>query len=306
MLKNSPTSHTLRRRGFTIIELLIAMVIVAIITMIVYSTFSSVIASTETADIAAEQLYTQTFLTRHLHSNTAQINSGWQPGAAYRPMSDANNPVVQVMPESLVLFQGIDNGVEDSITFTTTTGIAGLSGLPGYMKQVTYEIVDGSDIKIPASSPYAGAASKGPVLRVTEVPLMSYGDSLGGEVLADHVNKLQQNAEELGVATPVWTFPVGGMDIQYFNGEEWVKAWDMAVEERLPWALDITFEWRPWGQEISATPDENAENQFRMVVTIPAGAGIRNAAPAYGRPIDPSLPPSPGPGTVQQDRRSNQ
>lgn len=283
-MSNRISSHRrFDRRGFTIMELLIAMVIVAIISGIVYSTFTSVLASTETTNIAAEQLYTQSFLTRHIQSNFAQAHAGWQPGAVYRPVSDPQNTITQVMPESIFFFQGKDNGQEDSITFTTSAPISGMTGLPGFFKQVTYEIIDGSEIEMPASSPYYGFTASGPVLRVREVPLMSYGDSFGGQVMSDYANKLLQNAEELGVATPTWTFPVGGMNIRYFDGEEWVEEWDMALEERLPWALDFTFEWRPWGEEVSTASDD-AENQFRMVVTIPAGAGIRNAAPAYGRP----------------------
>ena len=288
-------SHRVLQRGFTIIELLIAMVIVAIITMIVYSTFTTVLASTETTSIAAEQLYTQSFLTRHIRTNFAQANAGWQPGAAFRPVSDSGNLVTQVMPESLFMFEGEDNDFEDTITFTSSAPIFGSSGLPGFYKQVIYEIVDGSDLDIPATSPYSAFAVDGPVLRIQEIPLMSYGDEIGGEIMSKQSDKRLENAEELGITVPVWTFPIGGMDILYFDGEEWVEDWDMLAMERLPWALDFTFTWRPWGEEESFNADDE-ENQFRMVVTIPAGVGIRNAAPAYGRPDAPNTTAAGGTG----------
>ena len=201
-------------RGFTIMELLIAMVIVAIISSIVYSTFTSVLASTETTNIAAEQLYTQSFLTRHIRTNFTQAHPGWQPGAAYRPLSDAQNTVTQVMPKSIFVFEGRDDGREDSITFTTSSLISGMSGLPGFLKLVTYEIVDGSDIEVPAGSPYAGFSASGPVLRIREVPLMSYGDGYGGETGRYQADERQRDAEEMGIATATWTFPVGGMDVK--------------------------------------------------------------------------------------------
>ncbi|MFP6597970.1 MAG: prepilin-type N-terminal cleavage/methylation domain-containing protein [Candidatus Hydrogenedentota bacterium] len=298
------SEHGLRdRRGFTIMELLIAMVIVAIISAIVYSTFTSVLASTETTNIAAEQLYTQSFLTRHIQTNFTQAHPGWQPGAAYRPTSDPQNTVTQVMAESMFLFEGRDDGQEDSITFTASSPILGMSGLPGFLKQVTYEIIDGSEIEVPTGSPYAGFSTSGPVLRITEIPPMSYGDSLGAEAMSIDVERLQQDAEELGIATPTWTFPVGGMNILYFDGEEWVEDWDMALEERLPWALDFTFAWRPWGEEARASTSESADNEFRMVVTIPAGVGIRNAAPAYGRPAVVNATRNAGPTNMREDER---
>ena len=270
--------------GFTLIELMIAITISTVITGIVYASFSTVIIATETADRASEQLYTQSFLTRHLTDNVTQAYAGWQAGAVYRPYSDQATRVTQVMPQQIYTFIGTDNGEEDTLTFSTSTPISGATGLPGFFKQVTYELVDASDADLPEFSNSTGAKITGSVLQVTEVPLMGYDDAQGGKIMSDYNTKLKQNVERLEITTPVWVFPVDGMDIKYFDGEEWLDKWDMGVEERLPWAIDVTFIWRPWDEDGS---DNNEEDTFRMALTIPGGAGIRNATPAYGRPERP-------------------
>jgi prepilin-type N-terminal cleavage/methylation domain-containing protein len=279
-MPNKPSAfQTARRAGFTIIELLIAMTIVAVIGIIVYSTFFTVLTSSEVATDASEKLYTQTFLARHLNENLTQAFPGWQAGAVFRPYSTPQEPISQVMPESLYTFVGENNGTEGLFTFSTSTPLAGASGLPGYFKQVTYEIVDASEVETAVQGRGADSMS-GSVLQITEVPLMSYDDALGGDVMSNYSDKLKQNAEELEIAIPTWTFPIDGMEMLFFDGEEWVDEWDHLAEERLPWAIDLIFYWQPWGQKIAQEDQET----FRMVVSIPGGAGIRNATPAYGRP----------------------
>lgn len=276
------------RNGFTIIELLIAMIISAIVSAMVYATFNSVIASTETATEASDKLYTQTFLTRHLNTHIAQASSGWQPGAVFRPYTDESSPTTTVMQEALVLFNGVDNGEEDRLSFTTSVPMFGASGYPGFMKQVTYAIVDGESIEMPDGSPYVGHQAEGPVLLVTEVPVMSYTDLQVSQTAEIRVEDLKDQLEELELTTPMWTFPVGAMEVRYHDGENWVNEWDLALEERLPWAIEVNLFWSPWGENrsVSFEPD----NQFQMVFTVPGGVGIENASPEYARPKVESIP----------------
>ena len=272
------------RVGFTIIELLISMTIVSIIMIIIYSTFASVLASTETANIASEQLYTQSFLTRHINQHVSQASSGWQPGAVFRPYSDVSAPIDFVMNDSIFSFSGVDNGEEDSLSFTTSVPLNGSSGLPGYFKQVTYEIVEGSSIEMPEGSPYPRQVADGMVLLVTEVPIMSYDGMNERQLMADRVTAFRDQAESLEISTPMWTFPIGAMEIKYHNGEDWVDEWDMGLEGRLPWAIDMTFFWSPWDDDRAEGVSDDPENQFRMVIAVPGGAGLSNATPEYGRP----------------------
>ena len=274
-----------RQRGFTIIELLISMIIVAMVVGIVYSTFTSVLASTETANTASEQLYTQSFITRNLDGHLAQATPGWQPGAVFRPFTDVSAPVSRVMVESLFSFEGVDNGDEDSLSFTTSVPMNGATGLPGYYKQVTYSIVDGASVEWPEGSPYVGIQGEGPVLLVTEVPILSYKGIQEGQSIEDRVRIFKEEAEKLEIATPMWTFPVGAMSIRYHDGEEWIDFWDMTVEERLPWAVEVILYWSPWDNDRASAVSLDPENQFRMVIPLPGGMGIVNASPEYGRPL---------------------
>jgi len=284
-MKNNPS---IAQKGFTIIELLIAMIISGIVSAIVYATFSSVLESTETANLASEQLYTQSFLTRHLNNHVAQASSGWQPGAVFRPYSNDASPTTTVMPESLVLFEGLENGEEDSLSFTTTAPMFGVSGYPGFMKQVTYSIVDGESIEMPDGSPYAGHKAEGPVLLVTEVPVMSYNELQNGQSAEIRTQELKDYLEDLELSTPIWTFPVGAMEIRYYNGEDWVDSWDLTLEERLPWAIEVNLFWSPWGENrsVSLEPD----NQFTMIIAVPGGVGLENRSPEYARPLVESTP----------------
>ena len=193
-MKNKPRT-IIGRAGFTIIELLIAMILVGMVMGIVYSTFISVIISTETANVASEQLYTQSFLTRHLNSHISQASSGWQPGAVFRPYSNEATPVTHVMADGTFSFVGEDKGNEDSLSFTTSVPMNGVGGLPGYFKQVTYSIVDGESIEFPEGSPHAGSVPIGPVLLITEVPIMSYGGVNEGQLMADRVSAFRDHAE---------------------------------------------------------------------------------------------------------------
>lgn len=270
--------------GFTIIELLIAMIIVSMVTGIVYSTFTSVLASTETATIASEQLYTQTFVTRHITQHASQASPGWQPGALYRPYSTPSTPVNQVMGNTLFSFVGVEDGEEDSLTFTTSVPMNGPGGLPGYFTQVKYALVEGDSIEMPDGSPYVGQAMEGPVLLVTEVPILSYDGINEGDLMADRVTAFKSHAESLEISTPLWVFPVQGLNIEYHDGEDWVDGWDLELKERLPWAIRMTILWRPWETDGVESREKDPDNQFELVVIVPGGVGILNATPAYGRP----------------------
>ena len=283
-MSNSLRNHTrLARTGFTIIELLIAIIISAIVSAIVYSTFSSVLASTETAEVASEQLYTQSFLSRHLNTHVAQASSGWQPGAVFRPYTDASSPVATVMEESFMVFTGEDKGEEDSLSFITSAPMFGASGYPGYLKQVSYSIVDAESIDLPEGSPYALQEAEGSVLLVTEVPIMTYTNLTSVSDAERRIEELRDHVESLELATPIWTFPISAMDLRFHDGDSWVDDWDYESMERLPWAIEVNLYWSPWGENrtVSLEPD----SQFQLIVTVPGGVGVENAHPEYRRPV---------------------
>ena len=82
----------------------------------------------------------------------------------------------------------------------------------------------------------------------------------------------------------MWTFPIGAMEIKYHDGEDWVESWDIEEEERLPWAIEMTFYWSPWDDDRSGGISMDPDNQFRMVIAVPGGTGLSNATPEYSRP----------------------
>ena len=80
------------------------------------------------------------------------------------------------------------------------------------------------------------------------------------------------------------------MNIQYFDGEEWVDDWDSITQGRLPWAVDIRINFARTADELEAERiqhyDLEKDAEFQLVVPIPAGVGVTDMPPDYVRPSE--------------------
>ncbi len=282
--------HISRRAGFTILELLVAMALLAIVVSIVYMTFSTVIQSTEDARAASFEIRTRQFLARSFTANLTQATEGWLPGAAYRgaelaaPEGSEDVPAIGSGKTRYWL-----DGTSDSLTFVSTAPLAGATGLPGYTKLVTYEVIyegteeEGHDLLTDFGlEPEAS-------LEVRETPLALSGSGLGVNLgLGDFTREdVTESAEMIGMESVGWDIPIESLEFQYFDGENWLDSWDSSESGRLPWAVDIRINFPVSPEEEFATGFESEkEPDVHFVFTIPAGAGIRDEPPDYVRPTE--------------------
>lgn len=275
-------------------ELLIAMVILVIITGVVYAAFSAVITSSETVRGASEQLHQRRFLVRQLKPNLTQAYQGWKPGAMHRLYSnqEAGLFVTESMDSyPLYWFRGENDtgtyGPADKLTFASTAPLMGHTSLPGHFKMVTLELVQEAPEETDTSLSIDDESDT-MFLRVTESPIMGYDES--GSTSRTNVADLRYLTrlnEALDAESPVWTLPMRSMEIRYYNGEEWQDTWDSLEEERLPWMVELVFEFPSIGEDddtFSLDNESKRLNSFRMLVPLAGGLGVHNKTPEYGRP----------------------
>jgi len=114
------------------------------------------------------------------------------------------------------------------------------------------------------------------VMRVTETPLSA--GNVQELTAEDGYFKADSNYE-----APSWTAPVQTLDIEYFDGEEWVEEWDSEVYRRMPWC--VRFRINFWRTEEERQQEQRDginmrdDPDFELVVPIPAGLGVLEEQP---------------------------
>lgn len=305
--------HRGTRGGFTLIELLLAMTILTVIMGIVYGSFSTVMQATEDVRVAAEELRLREFLTRSLERNLQQCYPDWRPGAAALEPNLFGNVEgledTQQDRESLTgdedeiivryWLQGKDadgpGGPADSITYSSSAPLMGHTALPGIFKQVTIEVQSEGESDGADAFAASGEAAIRNTLVLTETPVIEGVTENNGDA-TNEINGFkaaEDMADAVEFGSPGWRVPVQSMNIQYFDGEEWVDEWDSLSTLRLPWSVwfKINFA-RPQEEregESYAGIDPLEDPDFELVVTLPGGAGINTEPPTYGGdPNDPN------------------
>lgn len=277
-----------RQGGFTVLELVVSIAILAIILLIVYQSFSAVVNSTEDTRLASFEIRTRQFLHESFETNLAQTTEGWSPGSAYRlsTMTEGQETDEIAVDGSVMRYRF--SGEAESMSFVSSAPLAADSGLPGQMKLVIYEAVDGSTEENFAHDFGVEAAM---TLQVTESPLGMTETGLGGGLDFGDLGRdsITQAAEESGMDSAGWDIPIESISFQYFDGDDWLERWDSTEVGRLPWAVDIRINF-PTDDEApeELDRDRDEEPDLRLVITVPIGAGIRDTAPEYVRPGESS------------------
>ena len=307
-MATAPQLKAKNRHGFTLIELLIAISLIVIVTGIVYTSLFAVVESTENARIASEELQLRQFLVRNFRINLAQAYGDWRPGASLRrPISQQlntsqpNAPVEDDLIETRFWLEGIDdsgaNGPADTISFATTAPMSGGAALPGLIKQVRYEIVDASEAEEGSVALAYGVSQL--MLQCTETPIFEVVDLEGEDDIGGFLDQ-DDLLGDVDYEVPGWSVPISTMDIQYYDGEDWLDEWDSIAEGRLPWSIRISINFaRPEGEDDYAGFDSTEDPDLSLIVPIPAGLGLTEP------PIEPihrfdevsNFPNSSGGGT---------
>jgi len=280
-----------RRAGFTLLELLVAIALLAGVAAIVYASFAGVTNATEMARVDAEELREHRFLRRRL----TQLFSSVYTDTACRREDYA--------------FVGSNNtgrhGPADGVTFCSTDPMAGGLSLPGAIKRVTIELGDeaGSDQTFDDLDKLRGdeadkAMDEDETLRVVETMVVvtpDLGLDAGPAALAVAAGALGQTTDA-EFYEPGWELPLRSMNITYFDGEEWLEDWDSIALGRMPWAVRVGVNFQRTEEELEeeraegVRSDETAD--LDLVFPIAVGAGV------YSEFIEPQWPaggpPPPG------------
>lgn len=247
----------MRQRGFTLLEVLIAAAILAIVTSIVYASFANVTNSTDVVRTAMKELRARQFLTRVFLQNFTTI---------------VTDPYLE---DERFLFKAENSegggGPADKVFFCSTAPLLFGASFPGDIKQVSLEVDDPeSDMTLELGED-DDRRQRERRLVATEIPLLGArveeADGLTGEVTADASFE----------PTP-WDFPVRSMDLQYFDGKEWVDDWDSIEMKRLPWAVYIRLNYAKSESQLEAESYESFDTKddpdFEMVIPIPSGLSV--------------------------------
>ena len=273
-------------KGFTLLEVLVAISVLAVITGIVYGSFVGVVNATEMAQREAERLRRARFMRR-----------------AFRELFTTVYSDPSCLREELY-FAGIDDtgpyGPMDAVEFCSSAPMIGGRSLPGALKRVTIggegygasnQTLD--DLELPSQS--RDENESWTLLHITEAPLVrtsgegifddDQGSSRELRAAADVSADAMDLVSEAGYDTPSWTIPIHTFDVTYCNGENfeagdedaWEDEWDSLAEGRMPWAVRIRVnfgrteeeleEIRAEGIDLEETPD------FEMIIPLPVGVG---------------------------------
>ena len=68
------------------------------------------------------------------------------------------------------------------------------------------------------------------------------------------------------------------MDLQYFDGAEWLDEWDSLQFGRVPWCVHIRINFAKTDEQLKEEASENYDDiddpDFEMVIPIPLGLGV--------------------------------
>lgn len=244
-----------RVRGFTLLELLVAISVLTVIVGIVFATFASVTDTMAIARDNADRMGYRMALRRNLTENL---------GAVYADAAGKREEFQLAGTDESGSY-----GPADTLRFCTSLPMPGAYALPGVMKVVQYSMVSSSEVDASATG-YPGDDPERPgmALQITESPL-AYEEGVEGAVSGSDQLPLVQLA-----------IPVASFDVLYFDGlsQEWKQDWDSLSEQRLPWAVWVRVNFprseeeraadSAAGVDLTETPD------VEVMASIATGAGV--------------------------------
>jgi len=281
------------RRGFTLIELMIALTILTIVIAVIYTTYATVVDSIQDTRDASQALRTRQFIQRSLAKNLGQASEGWSPGAAYRRYapSGAQNASRTTVDRGVMKYPFMAeratmlNGPADELTFVSSSPMIGSAALPGAVKLCTYRVTEKESDKFSNEDPQM-------LLTISESLWVDPG--LGNEQTFSSPEQARELIEKAGdrmELKPVnVSVPIYAWELAYYDGKDWVDVWDSQQVGRLPWAVRVRLkvtspEGDAFANSLSLDPKEDP-SVIEINVPVPAGEGVFDAPPDYVRPSD--------------------
>lgn len=217
-----PRAARAAQRGFTLLELLIAISILALLMAVVYISFNSVVETTLVAREDGERMRMEQYLWRNLSTNFAAIYA---------------DPAL-IEPDYRL--EGVNEegpfGPADSVRFCTALPISGAMALPGILRVVSYTALPerelGDDTTVAGEAVDESRLGQRMMLVVREEPLVLAATDFTGE--ARQSDSVAQGVREIAI-------PIRSFNVEYYDGqtEDWVDEWDSTANAGLPWAVRV-------------------------------------------------------------------
>lgn len=252
-------------RGFTLIELMVAITILTLLVGIVTASFFSITKTSEIARESAKELQLRLYLRKSFSTNLASV------------YSDAGC----VLADFQFLGETKDGayGPADTLSFCTMLPMPGAKSLPGVLKQVVYaalgqeELTGGAVPRARDIDEMLDEDVQGAILNITEQPLQPSGGLLEGEGLDLDESLDADTAIERQV-------PIQSMDILYYDSREkdWVDSWDSLEQQVMPWAVRVKINFARTEAELDGLRrsgiDLKEEPDLDLTITLPTGVGV--------------------------------
>jgi len=245
--------------GFTVMELLVTILVLAIMVAIVHQGFTMVAFSTDIARENAEALRFRQFLWRNLTENLSAVYA---------------DPAC-LQPEYQFVGESKDGpfGPADSLRFCTSLPMSGAHALPGILRVVSYEVVEPGAAEGDAMGRLAidvPVDQDAPLIHlvIREEPLVL--ESTDTEAKVDAL--LDSGIER--------RIPISSMNVLYYDGrnDEWVEDWDSTAEGVMPWAVRVQINFARSQderlEELRAGISAEDEADLDISIAIPIGAGV--------------------------------
>lgn len=246
----------MRRAGFTLLELLVSITVLALLLAIVYAGVDSISRNAELANSVTREMRQRQFLTQHFGDTL---------------------PSVYADPSLLrqaYAFSGRDtqgpHGPANSLRFVSSAPLRSGKALPGMLKTVTYQVTE-------AGAPDEDAAGFGGeerlqlALQYSEQALVI--DEDGSRSDAGVLFRVEDGAEH------GWEIPIQSIDFSYHDGEAWQPEWSSIDQGFLPWAVRVRINFPKTEDELrglirmGVDPQEDAD--LDIIYPIPLGTGVQ-------------------------------
>lgn len=254
------------RGGFTMLEVLVAVVILAMICAIVYTSFASVTSTSDIAREAAADLRFQTYIYNSFSENMSSIYT--------------DPPCLQASYALVGEDESGPFGPADVLTFCTSMPMPGATALPGVLRKVRYELVPEDDEAVGRMDIMTiDSAIQSPggrmMLQVSEMPLVPQEEE--EDIMSDDALSSEQ--------ARVRQIPVASFDARYYDGvdEEWKDDWDSVDVMRMPWAIEVRINLARSEEQLQVMYAQGIDLQefpdLLMTFPCPVGAGVLTQFP---------------------------